>query len=79
MSGLRARGGVTVAMAWRAGRTGEATLQGRIAGPCTVLHAPEHWQVVDAAGRDVPVTRDGHRITFHLDPREPRRLRTIRA
>ena len=79
VSGLRARGGVTVAMAWRAGELVEATLQGRVAGPCTVLHAPAHWQVVDAAGREVPVTRDGHRITFHLEPGEPRRLRTIRA
>ena len=79
VSGLRARGGVTVAMAWRAGELVEATLEGRSGGPCTVLHAPEHWQVVDAAGREVPVTRDGHRITFHLEPGEPRRLRTIRA
>ena len=66
-------------MAWRAGELVEATLQGRIGGPCTVLHAPAHWQVVDAAGREVPVTRDGHRITFHLEPGEPRRLRPIRA
>ena len=79
VSGLRARGGVTVAMEWRAGELVEATLEGRIGGPCTVLHAPEHWQVVDAAGREVPVTRNGHRITFHLEPGEPRRLRTIRA
>ena len=73
VSGLRARGGVTVAMAWRAGELVEATLQGRIAGPCTVLHAAEHWRVVDAAGRD------GHRITFHLDPREPRRLQPVKS
>ena len=79
VSGLRARGGVTVAMAWRGGELVEATLQGRIAGPCTVLHAAEHWQVVDAAGRDVPVTRDGHRITFHLGPGEPRHVRTVRG
>ena len=77
--GLRARGGVTVAMAWRDGELVEASLEGRIARPCTVVHAPAHWQVVDAAGREVPVTRDGHRITFHLEPGEPRRLRTIRA
>ena len=76
VSGLRARGGVTVAMAWRGGELVEATLQGRIAGPCTVLHAAEHWQVVDAAGRDVPVTRDGHRITFHLEPGERYLLNT---
>lgn len=76
VSGLRARGGVTVAMAWRGGGLVEATLQARIAGPCTVLHAPEHWRVADVAGREVPVTRHGHRITFHLGPGEPRRLRT---
>ena len=79
VSGLRARGGVTVAIAWRAGELVEATLQGRIAGPCTVLHAPEHWQVVDAAGRAVPVTRDGHRITFHLGPGEPRRVQPVKS
>ena len=70
VSGLRARGGVTVAMAWRAGELVEATLEGRIAGPCTVLHAPEQWQITDAAGRAVPTTRNGHRITFPLEPGE---------
>ena len=77
VSGLRARGGVTVAMAWRDGELVEATLEGRNAGPCTVLHAPEHWRVVDAAGREVPVTRNRHRITFALNPGEPRRVRTV--
>ena len=76
VSGLRARGGVTVAMAWRNGELVEATLEGSIAGPCTILHAPEHWQVTDTAGRAVPVTRTGHRITFPLSPGTPRRLRT---
>ena len=77
VSGLRARGGVTVAMAWRNGELVEATLEGRFGGPCTVLHAPEHWQVTDAAGREVPVTRHGHRITFPLTPGDPRHLKTV--
>ncbi|MCY4483241.1 MAG: glycoside hydrolase N-terminal domain-containing protein [Spirochaetaceae bacterium] len=76
VTGLRARGGVTVAMAWRGGALTEATLEGRFAAPCTVLHAPDHWQVTDAAGRDVPVTRTGHRITFPLSPGERYRLLT---
>ena len=75
VSGLRARGGVTVAMAWRNGELVEATLEASVAGPCTVLHVPEHWQVTDAAGREVPVTRNGHRITFPLTPGHPRHLR----
>ena len=75
VSGLRTRGGVTVAMAWHGGELVEATLEGRIAEACTVLHAPEHWQVTDSAGRQVPVTRTGHRITFSLTPAAPRRLR----
>ena len=62
-------------MAWRDGKLTEATLEGQSAAPCTVLHAPAHWQVVDAAGREVPVTRDGHRTTFALAPGEPRHLR----
>ena len=78
-SGLRARGGVTVAIAWRDGKLVEATLEGQCAAPCTVLHAPEHWEVVDAAGREVPVTRNGHRITFALAPGEPRHLRAAPA
>ena len=75
VSGLRARGGVTVAMAWRNGELVEATLEARVAAPCTVLHAPEHWRLTDAAGRAVPVTRTGHRITFPLNPGECYRLR----
>ena len=77
VSGLRARGGTTVATAWRDGELVEATLEGHRAAPCTVLHAPGHWQVVDSAGREVPVTRDGHRITFHLEPGDPRCLRAV--
>ena len=79
VSGLRARGGVTVAMAWRAGELVEATLESRIAGPVTVLRASEHWQVVDAAGRDVSVTRNGHRITFPLNPGEPRHVQPVKS
>ena len=79
VSGLRARGGVTVALAWHGGELTEATLEGRFAAPCTVLHAPEHWQVTDTGGREVPVTRDGHRITFPLAPGAPRRLRAAPA
>ena len=75
VSGLRARGGVTVAMAWSNGELVEATLEASVAGPCTVLHVPEHWQVTDAAGRELPVTRNGHRITFPLTPGHPRHLR----
>ena len=77
VSGLRARGGVTVAMAWRGGALTEATLESRFAAPCTVLHAPDHWQVTDAAGREVPVTRTGHRITFPLNPGDRYRLQTM--
>ncbi|MDE0221024.1 MAG: hypothetical protein OXJ90_17280, partial [Spirochaetaceae bacterium] len=76
VAGLRARGGVTVAMTWRNGELTEATLEASTAGPCTILHAPEHWQVTDTAGRAVPVTRTGHRITFPLSPGTPCRLRT---
>ncbi len=77
VSGLRARGGVTVAMAWRNGELVEATLEGCVAGPCTILHAPVHWQVTDTAGRAVPIIRTGHRITFPLSPGKPCRLRTV--
>lgn len=69
----------TVAMAWRDGEPADAALDEGIARPCTVLHALEHWQIVDAAGREVAVTRDGHRITFDLRPVESYRLTAVQA
>ena len=75
-SGLRARGGMTVAMAWRDGELVEATLEG---APCRAVHRAPRTRALAGRrrrrprGRPSPANR--HRITFALAPGEPRRLR----
>ena len=64
--GLRARGGFTVNLVWRAGALVQADLQASHAGPCTLLHTGENWRVTDAAGQVVACRRDGHRLRFRL-------------
>ena len=67
-TGLRARGGFTVGMEWADGKLLCASIRGSAAGPCTIAHVPEDFQVVDASGRQVPIRRTGHRIVFDLKP-----------
>ena len=70
VSGLRARGGFTVGMEWREGRLERTTVTAGVANTCVIIHAPELCRVVDSAGRDVEVERDGHRIVFKCEPGE---------
>ncbi len=67
-AGLRARGGFTVGLEWAAGRLACASVKGCAAGPCVIVHAPEHFRVTDQAGRHVTVRRTGHRLAFDLEP-----------
>lgn len=68
VSGLRARGGLCVGMQWRAGQWVSATITGEKAQTCTILHAPRHCEVKDAAGKPVPIIRNGHQLRFALTP-----------
>ena len=70
VSGLRARGGLTVGMVWQAGKLVQATIEGKTATACTIVHASELGRIVDSAGKQVPVREDGHRRTFDLVPGE---------
>ena len=67
-SGIRARGGLCVGMQWNAGQLVSATIIGVKAQTCTILHAPRHCAVRDAAGTPVQITQNGHRIHFALTP-----------
>ncbi|WP_327089736.1 glycoside hydrolase N-terminal domain-containing protein [Nonomuraea sp. NBC_01738] len=64
VSGLRARGDVTVDAAWSAGTATEITLRPGVSGPLKVRFAIGRYRLLDAAGKQVPHTRDGDVITF---------------
>ena len=66
--GMRARGGWTVDMTWRDSALTEATVTALQHTPCTILHMADTATVEDAEGSPVPVTRDGHRLTFQAEP-----------
>ncbi|MER6947462.1 glycoside hydrolase N-terminal domain-containing protein [Nonomuraea sp. NPDC000554] len=66
VSGLRARGNVTVDATWKDGATSEVVLHAGADGPLTVHNQifGARYRLVDAWGRQVPHTRDGSTITF---------------
>lgn len=52
-SGLRARGGFAVTLAWEAGRLTEAIVTSTAGGSCTIRNADPAWRVTGADGRTV--------------------------
>lgn len=74
VSGLRARGGITVDMKWRANALVAASLQSSIAQECTIIHAPTRCRVIDSAERTVSFRREGHRVIFEMVEKESYQL-----
>lgn len=74
VTGLRARGGITVGMAWREGHLLEATIVGVVSKACTIIYAPQQCRLVDSTNRKVPVKRNDHRVTFDLKRNETYKL-----
>jgi alpha-L-fucosidase 2 len=64
-SGLRARGGFAVTLAWEAGRLTGASVTSTVGGRCTIRNADPAWRVTGADGCSVDVSRtvDG-RLVF---------------
>jgi alpha-L-fucosidase 2 len=78
-TGLRARGGFTVGMDWKGGKLVSASVNGTVAGPCVIAHAPAGWQIVDSAGIQVPVKHVDGKITFDIQPEMTYRFQSGRS
>ncbi len=63
ISGLRARGGLTVGIEWRGGALERATIESFVDGECLITHGAG-LAVLDEAGRPVECEMDGHRLRF---------------
>ncbi len=66
VSGLRARGDVTVDASWKDGTASEIALHAGSAGPIRVRNKifAGLYRLVDSSGKQVPHTRDGDTVTF---------------
>ncbi len=77
ISGLRARGGILVGIEWREGALVVASLESSVSKECTVIHAPKHCRVIDAAGKEVRSTRQNHRLLFEMHENDSYQLLAI--
>jgi len=77
VSGLRARGGITIGMEWEQGKLVRASIEGTVSRDCTIVHAPQHCQIVGSEDQQVPCRKRGHRVTFDLKEAEHYQLNVI--
>lgn len=77
VAGLRARGGFTISMSWNDGRLQEASITSNAGNDCAIIHAPDKCEITDSAGRQIPFTRNKHRITFKTKPDETYQLKML--
>ena len=71
VSGLRARGGFEVALAWADGRLTEASIVAAVAGRCTIRNADLSWRVTGKDGRPLDARRsDDGKLQFDAAPGE---------
>ena len=77
ISGLRARGGITVGMEWHDGNLMSASIEGVVSKECVIIHAPKGCRIIDSAEREVSFRREGHRVLFGMKNHENYQLLTI--
>jgi alpha-L-fucosidase 2 len=75
VTGLRARGGYTVDLAWSGGRLASASIIANADGECTLRYHSGPLTVTDGAGQSVPVRADGERMRFDAQAGKPYEVR----
>jgi alpha-L-fucosidase 2 len=64
VTGIKARGGYSVDLSWRAGRLSAACVTASESSECVLVHAARRYRVLDAGGGALDSREDGHRIRF---------------